>query len=226
MKVALRKARAFLETRVLKTRLSSLIWRLRHLYGGTGWLQGYKDTVAHPHRAHLADLVGELAPFSSLLEAGACVGTNLLVLARRYPQAQFTGAEINPAAVREGNRWLKQESVANASLFECDIAQLTSSGQAPCDLVLTDAALMYIGPEKIEAALCGLRGLSRKALLLNEWHCEGPSRYHDGHWLHDYRALAARLFPEAKLELRRTPSGLWNDASWDSFGAILLIKLQ
>lgn len=225
MKKTIRIIRAFLETRVLGTALSSAIWRLRHVYRGSKWLHQYKESLSHPHRALLADIAGEFSPFMNLLEAGACIGVNLHLLARRFPQSHFTGAEINPAAVDVGNNWLKSDGILNAWLMRGDLTRLDDMPPGIYDIVLTDAAMMYIGPEKVEKALRGLRSRAKRAILLNEWHSPGPSRYLDGHWLHDYAMLASKLFPEAAIELRKTTPGVWKDENWDAYGTTVIIKL-
>ncbi|HOX22617.1 MAG TPA: class I SAM-dependent methyltransferase [Elusimicrobiales bacterium] len=224
MKKLLWKLRAFLETKVLKTSLSSAIWRLRHIYAGRDWLQKYKESISHSHRDYLADMLLDMGPFESLVEAGACVGSNLYVMAKRYPDSKFCGVEINPAAVAEGNAWLRESGLENVRLVQGDIAAHEACCLGGCDLVLTDAALMYIGPEKIEAALLGLRKLARRGMLLNEWHCKGRSRYLDGHWMHDYAGLADKLFPGARLEFKKTPPGMWHDDNWDTAGGVLLVR--
>jgi len=78
-------------------------WATRHLEEGDAWIEGYWRTRYHPHRTFLVDRIGKFSPIHSVLEIGSACGPNLYQIAKKFPDAQVKGIDINPIAVQLGN---------------------------------------------------------------------------------------------------------------------------
>jgi len=214
------------ERYVLGTKLHELLWQVRwfHQSGTCG--------DCDSHRGFLAERVGKLAPFESLLEVGCGGGANLVVLARAYPGARFYGVDISARAIRAAETVLSREAIANAAVFVGRAEDLRSFEDKSVDVVLTDAALMYVGPDKITRTISELARVARKGLIFNEWHLfeEGGSglrRYwYYAHWVHDYTRLLGTMLGVKAIHVERLPPGLWSSGGgWEAYGALIEAEL-
>lgn len=109
---------------------------------------------------------------------------------------------------------------------------LSRFSDASFDVVLSDAVLMYVGPDRIEETLRGMRRVARKGLVLVERESRGSARQ-DGMgvlrgttWERNYIQLLGRLFPNGLIRVRRMNSDVWPDAVWAKHGAIIELRLE
>lgn len=203
-------AMEFIERHIFGSRLQAWAWRTRHLFH-RGWTNGYRATLNHPHRAVLADAIAAYAP-ESVLEVGCNVGVNLAILGENLPGCTLYGVDINRAAIAYGRRWL-----GGRANLRCASAAALPFPDKSVDIVFTDAVLMCIGPDQITHVLNELTRVARLGVVLNEFLCEGSSRYLDGHWAHDYRTLA----PTSRA--RPLPPDSWGEGAWPQYGRIVEI---
>jgi SAM-dependent methyltransferase len=105
--------------------------------------------------------------FKSVLEVGSFAGRNLFYLQQAFPNAELTGLEINPTAVRYA-----REKVPKASFVESDLHDLDAMNGA-YDLVFTSGVLIHIPPADLKGVLEKLDRKSTRYLI----HLEelGPS---------------------------------------------------
>jgi ubiquinone/menaquinone biosynthesis C-methylase UbiE len=176
--------------------------------------------------------VGQFAPFESILEVGCGAGANLVVLARGHPGTRLYGVDISPRAIRAAERALSREAIADATVLKGRADDLSSFSDKSVDIVLTDAVLMYIGPDRIGRVVSELARVARKRLILNEWHwfegsAAGSEAYwHCAHWVHDYVRLLGST-PEVKaFRVERLPPGMWSPGGgWEAYGALVEVEL-
>src|SRR3990170_32118 len=111
---------------LLGTRAREIEWATRHLRkgevddwgkGNTDWIKGYWNSQDHSHRSFLIEKISRFSPISSILEIGCNCGPNLFLLAKKFPNADIVGIDINPMAVQKGNEWLAQEGFSNVKLL-------------------------------------------------------------------------------------------------------------
>lgn len=213
----------WVERHVLGTRLHELIWRARRLEDAT------QRSKEHPHRAFLMARIGRFAPLTSVLEVGCNTGPNLIALSRAYPGVGLYGLDINPQAIRAGQAALAEERIPNASMFVGRADDLSRFGDHTIDVVLTDATLMYVGPDKIARTIAELLRVARRGLLLNEWHMFEPTpdraHWYYAHWVHDYQALLAGAPRVRSVQVERLPDGFWAGGGWAAYGAIIAVDL-
>ena len=223
---------------VIGTRAREEEWARRHLRGGNDWgntqragskdewVMSYWDSRDHAHRPFLLGRLSAFHPFSSVLEIGCNCGPNLYLVAKRFPEAQVWGVDINPAAVETGTRLLASEGISNVKLSVGRADDLGQFEDNQVDVVFTDAVLIYVGPDKIEQVAREMVRVARRGIILVEQHCFGSNwrdrkglGVHNGDvWVRDYSALFQRLAIEAPVRITKLPEGAWPAGGWRSGG--------
>ena len=141
---------------------------------------------------------------------------NLCLLAKKLPDAEIRGIDINTIAVQKGNEWLAQEGISNVKLLAGKADELDQFQDKSFDVVFTDAVLIYIGPDKIKEIMKEAIRIARRALILVEWHCfesqkdpHGLGVFYLGCWKRDYVALLKQFVSEEQIHVTKTPEDVW-----------------
>ena len=219
-------------------------WATRHLREGekerddwgkesNDWIKGYRDSLDHPHRTFLAETISKFNP-SIILEIGCNCGPNLYPLAKKFPNAKIIGIDISPMAVQKGNEWLAQEGISNVKLLEGKADELRQFQDKSFDVVFTDAVLIYIGPDKIKEVIKEMIRITRRALILMEWHSFEPERkdpkglevYYLGCWKRDYVALLKQFVPEEEIRVTKITEDVWPEENWKRWGGVIEVTID
>jgi SAM-dependent methyltransferase len=210
-------------------------WARRHLHEGNDWgdeggdwVKGYWDSRNHSHRSYLVERISRFSP-SSILEIGCNCGPNLYLLAKKFPDAEIRGIDINPMAIQKGNEWLAREGIPNVKLSVGKADDLREFQDKAFDVVFTDAVLIYIGPDKIRTVIQEMLNTVRRALILVEQHyfesrgedADGLGVYRSGRWIRDYVGLLKEFVPEEHISISRITRDIWPDEKWKETGAII-----
>ncbi len=146
----------------LGTRVQEYIWKRRRLYGSTSPDTAFQESASEPHRQFVIQTIASRCPFS-VLEIGCNAGVNLYLLSRLMSRATLHGLDINVEAIREGQERFQRLGVSNIMLGVGRADDLTRYDAGSIDVVFTDAALMYIGPDKIDRAVAEIVRVAGKA---------------------------------------------------------------
>ena len=188
------------------------------------WIEGYWNSMEHPHRQLLVDAVSGFEP-RSILEVGCACAPNLYLLAKKHPVAQIWGVDINNQAIDYGQRRFYKEGIKNVRLARVQADGLLFA-ENTFDVVLTDAMLIYIGRDKILGVMERIIDIAGKGLVLIERHIEGVGGlgvYRDGLWQRDYRKLLSEFVPEAQIKITPIAKDVW--AEWSETGCIIEVRL-
>jgi predicted O-methyltransferase YrrM len=227
---------------VVGTKAREEEWATRHLrrnkrddWGNRGgdWIKSYWNSQNHSHRPFLIEKISTFSPVSSILEIGCNCGPNLYLLAKKFPDAEIRGADINPVAVQKGNEWLAREGISNVKLSVGRADDLGEFQDRAFDIVFTDAVLIYIGPDKIKKVIQEMLHVTRRALILMEWHCfepqcrdpNGLGVYHQGSRKRDYVALLKQFVRAEQIRVTKIPADIWPDKNWKTLGAIVEVVM-
>ena len=198
--------------------------------GGEDWnskssiSEAYWESINHPHRQLLVDTIGKFKP-KSILEIGCASGANLYLLAKKYPNAEIWGVDINKEAVDYGQRKFRELGMKNVWLATGKADRLLFADKS-FDVVFTDAMLIYIGRDKISQVIESMLLIAKKGLVLCEWHNENLSwlgEYKDGVWQRDYWRVFRRYVNKDSIKITKIPKNVW--AEWDNRGAIIEVEL-
>lgn len=218
-------------------------WASRHLHKGSDWkaaqrigdddewVMSYWDSRDHSHRSFLVEKMSTYYPVTSILEVGCNCGPNLYLLAQKFPEAEIVGIDINPRAVQKGNELLASEGIPNIKLTCAGADELHQFKDDSFDIVFTDAVLMYIGPDKIQSVIREIYRVTRRVLILLEWHCfgtrckdkdpRGLGIYYCGNWKRDYMALLRQFVSEDLIHVSEISEQVWAQENWSKVGAIV-----
>lgn len=160
----------------------------------------------------MIDSIKELE-FDSVLELGCGAGANLWRIKQQFPKCYIQGIDINKDAVS----FLE-------SKFYGDFTGKVWNGEAEkiylfnkaVDLILTDACLMYIPPEKIENTVKEMLRVARKYIVMCEWNGEDKL---DGHWVRDYE----KLFKGHNVKIEKIKG--WS-GGWEDYGSIIIVEIK
>lgn len=191
---------------------------------GHDWIEGYWESISHPHRQLLVEAVAKFKP-KSILEIGCACGPNLYLLAKRFPEATIWGIDINRQAIDYGQERFYKAGMKNVWLCVGRADSLLFA-ENTFDVVFTDATLIYIGPDKIQDVMGRMLNIAKKGLVLVERHrhlggCD--SVYRDGLWQRDYVKLLHALSPTVGVSVSKIPNGIWPE--WADGGAVIEAKL-
>jgi len=176
----------------------------------------------HPHREMLAQALSTI-PWVSLWEVGCGAGANFMKFLHHFRGKQFNGSDINPDAIAFCNKTF------NGGRFRVESAEDLLMSDNSVDVILSDATLLYVGPEKIKHVLREMYRVARNHILLCELH--EPNlwkrwlyRFSRGYNVYDYRKLLEEL-GAYDIQIRKIPKEMWPGDPWARFGHIILAKL-
>ena len=227
---------------LLGTKTLEKEWAARHLReskgddwgnGSSDWIKGYWNSVNHPHRPFLIEAISRFNP-SSILEIGCNCGPNLYLLAKKLPDADIRGIDINPEAIQKGNEWFAQEGITNVKLLAGKADELEQFQDKSFDIVFTDAVLIYVGPDKIQKVVHEMLHVACRALILVEWHCFEPYHkdpnglgiYYAGNWKRNYVALFKQFVPEEQIHVTKITNDIWPEKNWKEVGATIQVVIE
>lgn len=218
-----------IKARLLGTKIDEKIWAER-----TDDEVKEKDlsNLNHPHRQLLVEKMSAFYPFNRVLEIGCGYGPNLYWLAKKFPDTELIGIDINPSSVNEGNKLLMKEGISNVKLIAGKANELSQFPAGSMDIVFTDALLLYIGPDKIEEVIAELKRIARHALLFVELHRDdllqnsaGLGIYAPDGWMRNYRKLFNQFFSDDAVTFTKIPANIWPGECWEKHGYLITVKL-
>lgn len=184
--------------------------------------------VNHSHRPFLLEKISALRPLSTILEVGCSYGPNLYLIAKRFPKTKLTGIDINPLFIQEGEEWLSKEGISNIKLLVGKADELNKFQDKSFDIVFTDALLIYVAPDKIKKVIQEMLRITRRALILVEWHYKDQNKdpqglgvYHLGCWKRNYVNLLKQFAPENQIHITKIPKELWPAGEWGNMGYVI-----
>jgi ubiquinone/menaquinone biosynthesis C-methylase UbiE len=220
----LRIIKRFLD-KIFGTKSDELSWKFRHFFD-KNWAKSYISEAAinHPHRKILIEEISKFYPFESVLEVGSASGANLFLLAKKYPESKFFGIDVSLPAINEGKKFFEGEKIKNVFLEKGSAQHLEKFTDKSMDVIFSDAAIIYVGPDKIDAVFKDMSRIAKTGIVLCEQHTDKKSFYND-RWIHNYSDLVKKNISGAKINFTKIPKGVWG-GDWEKYGYIIKIVLQ
>ncbi len=222
MKKLLRATKNFL-SKSFGSGVDEFYWSKRHLFE-PDWAkeQISQNSINHPHRQFLIKKISNHSPFKTLLEVGCASGPNLYLLAKKFPSAEFYGVDISSKAIETGSEWFKKDGVSNIKLIQSTADNLRVFKDKSVDTVISDATLIYVGPEKIMETMTEMLRVAKKVLILNEWYSDEikESVFQNDHWIHNYKYLLGKLIGINRIKITKLPASAWG-GDWAKYGYII-----
>ena len=172
----------------------------------------------HPHRDLIINALKGVR-VKSVLEIGCGAGANLYRIKQAFPDTEISGCDINEDAIKTA-----KEKLPGADLKVGSIYELPFNGEF-YDLVLTDAMLIYVGPDKIKRALREIRRVGYDKMMFVEFHSNSlikrlglklTSRY----YTYDYEKLLIENYFK-HITINKIPREIWKGEPWTTFGYLI-----
>jgi len=198
-----------------------IYWKYRACNGDWGENTNYLGSVFHSHRKPILDILkrGYQTRFFSVLEVGCNSGPNLIAIKKEFgQQVAVVGVDINIKAVKEGQK--KGLVIAQGT------ADNIPANANSHSVVLADAVLMYVGPDKINKAISEMITVARDMIIIVDFHKAGAPEgtIELGHWVRDYVELFRKH--GLKAQIRKITKKEWKSYSWEKLGHYIIVDLH
>lgn len=184
------------------------------------WKVEHLSTWQHPHRYFISSLL-KTFDWYSLMEIGCGAGANLVHITKTIGGRQLGGIDINPEMIK-----LAEETFKGGQFKVGSGDDLLMSDDST-DVTLTDMFLIYISPTQIKKYVLELRRITRKRVVLCEFHSyswwERFKLRLQGLHAYNYRKLLERQgFYD--IHIYKLPD-VWGDETHKKFSHIIIAKV-
>lgn len=207
------------------TNLYERKWKNIHKKRDSGWLLECWNSKDNFSRTILMNLFVRYEEFSSILEIGCNCGPNLYRISQKYPNCKIYGVDINEYLIEKGIGMMEREGIHNVNMRAGKASELKVFNDKSIDIVFTDSVLMYIGPDKIYQTITECFRISKKAIILIEWHSDSKNEYFKGYWIRNYKELLSKFIEPQKILITKITSEFRDSEGWRKFGFIIEITL-
>jgi len=150
------------------------------------WKESYQNWD-HPHRFLITEVLRPLV-WISLIEIGVGGGANLMNILRKLPGKQVGGVDISQDAIDLCNKTFK------GGVFKVGSADDMMMSDKATDVLLSDMCLIYVDPFKIDKYIKEIKRVTRKYVVLCEFHSDSlwnrtALRINSGYNAYDYKKL-------------------------------------
>ena len=82
------------------------------------------------------------------LELGCATGTNLLVCAANYPQANFVGIDFNPEHIQQAKKRAQSLGLHNVEFIHADFSQFLAQNTRQFDFIVNHGTYSWVAPKQ------------------------------------------------------------------------------
>jgi ubiquinone/menaquinone biosynthesis C-methylase UbiE len=209
------------------TSAHKLFWKYRYIFG-KGILTGNEiiSAMNHPHRNEIIDEIKRFPAIKNILEIGSSWGPNLGLINKFYPEINSTGIDISGHMVDAGNRYFGKNGSKNIKLIRGDMTILKSLRDNEFDLIISDAALIYVDAKNIAHCAKELARVARSGLILVEFDHDNKDslgQLFEAAWIRDYETLFQNY--ASGISKRRISDKIW-PGKWAEHGKIVSVFLN
>lgn len=176
----------------------------------------------HPHRQLIIDELKK-ENFGSVLELGCGPGPNLVRILKDFPNVQVGGIDVSEDAIK-----LARSIFPINAVF--DVASIDDFyfSQDSADIVLTDAALIYMSPLRVGKVLHDIHSVCRKKAVFVEFNSTSPLEqlgiwWSSGYYAHNFRALLEQ-HDFYDIQIKKIPPETWG-FPWSKWGYIITARV-
>jgi ubiquinone/menaquinone biosynthesis C-methylase UbiE len=201
-----------------------LFWKYRYTFG-KGILDEHEiiSGLDHPHRSEIITELKRFPEIGTVLEIGSSWGPNLVLINKHNPDIYCTGIDISRNMVDAGTRYFKKQGYKKIRLIRGDMTLLTSFGDNEFDLIISDAALIYVDARKIVHLASEMARVAKSGLILVEFDQDNKDplgQLFEAAWIRDYEMLFHNY--ASRIDKRRISEKIW-PGKWSANGKIISI---
>jgi spore coat polysaccharide biosynthesis protein SpsF len=128
-----------------------------------------------------SEIISKTSKVQSILELGANIGMNIVVLNKLLPNTKTSAVEINPKAFKE------LEKVCTNKAYLQSILDMDITEHSKYDFVFTKGVLIHINPGKLNNVYDAMHKLSKRYICIAEYYNPSPMSI-------EYRGEKDKLF--------------------------------
>ena len=189
--------------------------------------------LVNSERAVLCEAVARQFPFSNVLELGSGFGQTFDTIAPLFPTAYFVGIDVDAERVERARELAEISKLGNAEFIAADAADLSRFSSNKFDLVISSAALLFLDPSQLRAALVESARVGSGTMLFLEQHEAGAglgyvTEVNDTrgpYWIRDWISVTAEAIPGAEVRVEKIKNPLWTTECWQDLGCLVEIRL-
>jgi len=183
------------------TKYYSNYWKNRKI----DWQKSYQN-FDHPHRFLISAVLKSL-DWLSLIEIGCGGCANLINIVKCVPGKQVGGVDVNPEAIKLANETFR------GGLFKVNSADNIMLSDKSTDCTLSDMMYIYVTPRDINKYIKELKRITRKYVILCEFHSTNwwnrlALRFNSGYNAYNYQKLLGK-FGFYDIALYKVPPEAW-----------------
>ncbi len=185
------------------------------------WGQAYLSTHNHPHRELIVWALKKFNWFS-LWEVGCGPGANIIKLVQTFKDRQYGGSDINQDAIDLATKTF------TGGRFHCESVEDMLLSDKSVDIILSDATLIYITPDKIDKVMNEIKRISRNGIVFCEFHCTSWwkrlwFRWKTGYNSYNYKKLLEK-YGYYDIQIYKIPKEIWPGFPWETMGHIITAR--
>ena len=180
------------------------------------WIDHYAKTWDHPHRQFIIDKL-KTFKWVSIIEIGCACGPNLMRIVSQFPRADVGGVDINEDAVKTAREIFADifKGTLRGAWFKTNSGDDIMISDNSTDIVLSDMALIYVGPTQIKKYLLEMKRVTRNRIMLMEFHHRNPLkrfwlRFKSGYNCYNYKKLLSDC-GFFNIQIEKLPPELWDN---------------
>ncbi len=200
-----------------------LYWLMRSSSSAKRYLS--EDSLNHPHRDVLIDVLKKGDVFNSLLEVGCASGPNIYRIATAFPHVKLFGTDINSSAIKVAKKWFSERKLDQVEFFQRKLDELKDFADNSVDIVLSDAALMYVGPDKIKQVMAELFRVTRNKVIFIERHSTETLHRYEDNWTHNYVELLRPFARKEQIVFTKITEDIWG-GDWARDGYFIEVTVN
>ena len=173
------------------------------------WKKEYQDNWDHPHRFVITEVL-KTFKWLSIIEIGCGGGANLINIFKGIPGRHVGGVDISEDAITAAQK------AFGGGLFKVGSADDIMMSDNSADVVLSDMTLIYVGGRDIGRYIKEMSRISRKYVMLCEFHSESwwerfKLKFNSGYNAYDWKTLLTKYgfydIIKYKIEEKHWPGG-------------------
>ena len=168
----------------------------------------------------ISNQIGEDENFY-LIEFGCAAGPSLIELSKLYPKSNFVGFDIRKGAVRDGQQYIKSNSIKNVSLKNTNLIDLDED--INCDYLISRATLIYLSPKDLRSLLIKVKSKVKKKIIFQEIHSSSNLTIMHYYFAHPFKKVFEELGYGKDFNIKMTNMNFepWESQKWQGVCIVL-----
>ena len=184
-------------------------------YNSNSWLTDYVKSSEHPHRLAMLSDMKKIGRYDTVLEIGCNTGPNLF---RITNGAKIYGMDANNEAIQYA-----RSIMPDGSFTVGDFRKRLPYGDKSMDVIIADAALMYVSPIEIDSVMAEIDRVCNRGIVICDRHSKSKKGEVTGYvWGRDYGTILDEM-GYAVVSNNPITEEMWPESdNWQRYGVIIV----